>query len=92
MKFTELVKHLAQTENNEAQVRRVLNNLQETIIEETGKGNDVALSQLGRFTTTNRKARTGRNPRTGDPILIAAKTVPVFKPGKALKDAANQNN
>jgi DNA-binding protein HU-beta len=37
-----------------------------------------------------RAARTGRNPQTGQPIEIAAATLPTFKPGKALKDAVNK--
>ncbi|MDX1514501.1 MAG: HU family DNA-binding protein, partial [Gammaproteobacteria bacterium] len=41
------------------------------------------------FTTRKRAARSGRNPRTGATIQIPASTLPVFKPGKALKDAVN---
>jgi DNA-binding protein HU-beta len=53
------------------------------------KGDAVALSGFGTFATKERAARTGRNPRTGEPIQIAASKVPGFKAGKGLKDAVN---
>ena len=52
-------------------------------------GEQVSLVGFGTFTVKDRAARTGRNPRTGDPIEIAAAKVPGFKAGKALKDAVN---
>ena len=51
------------------------------------KGGTVALSGFGSFQTSNRKARDGRNPATGEKIKIPAAVVPKFKPGKGLKDA-----
>jgi len=53
------------------------------------KGDQVSLVGFGTFVVKDRAARTGRNPRTGDPIEIAAAKVPGFKAGKALKDAVN---
>jgi len=47
----------------------------------------VQLTGFGTFETRERKARTGRNPRTNAAIYIPAQTVPVFKAGKGLKDA-----
>jgi DNA-binding protein HU-beta len=52
-------------------------------------GNEVTLVGFGTFKAKNREARTGRNPRTGESIQIAASTVPSFKAGKAFKDALN---
>ncbi len=49
----------------------------------------VSLIGFGTFSTSNRAARTGRNPRTGETINIAATCVPKFKPGKSLKEAVN---
>lgn len=49
----------------------------------------VSLIGFGTFSTTDRAARTGRNPRTGETINIAATCVPKFKPGKSLKEAVN---
>ena len=50
----------------------------------------VTLVGFGTFSTKQREARNGRNPRTGDAIKIKAAIVPVFKAGKALKDAVNR--
>ena len=50
-------------------------------------GDGVTLIGFGSFSVVERKARTGRNPRTGDTIKIAARKTPRFKPGKGLKDA-----
>ena len=52
-------------------------------------GEPVALVGFGTFAVRERGARTGRNPRTGEQIDIAAAKLPAFKPGKALKDALN---
>jgi DNA-binding protein HU-beta len=48
----------------------------------------IALPGLGSFSTSNRRARVGRNPRTGQTINIPAKTVPKFSPAKELTEAA----
>ncbi len=50
-------------------------------------GDKVSLVGFGTFKVVNRKARTGVNPQTKAKIQIAARTVPVFKAGKKLKDA-----
>ena len=52
-------------------------------------GEPVVLVGFGTFSVRERAARTGRNPRTGEEIEIAAARLPAFKPGKALKDALN---
>lgn len=52
-------------------------------------GESVSLVGFGTFSVSERKARTGRNPRTGEEIQIAASKVPSFKAGKGLKDAVN---
>jgi len=51
------------------------------------KGSPVSLVGFGTFNVSKRKARLGRNPQTNQEIKIPARKVPVFKPGKALKDA-----
>jgi len=51
------------------------------------RGEKVQLIGFGSFSVKKRAAREGRNPRTGKPLKIAAKNVPVFKPGDALKSA-----
>ncbi len=53
-------------------------------------GDKVQLVGFGTFETRARAARTGKNPRTGEEITIAASKVPAFKAGKALKDTVNK--
>ena len=53
------------------------------------KGDEVRLVGFGTFSISKRKASTGRNPRTGEPMTIKASTQPKFKAGKGLKDAVN---
>jgi DNA-binding protein HU-beta len=55
------------------------------------KGNKLALTGFGTFAVSNRKARTGRNPQTGEAIKIKAAKVPKFTAGKSLKDAISGN-
>ena len=52
-------------------------------------GQPVTLHGFGTFEIKTREARTGRNPRTGEPVEIAASTTVAFKPAKALKDSLN---
>ncbi len=59
-----------------------------TVSEALGSGDSVGLIGFGTFETKVRPARTGRNPQTGEPLSIPEKTVPVFKAGKKLRDAA----
>jgi DNA-binding protein HU-beta len=54
------------------------------------KGGRVTLVGFGSFSVSNRKARTGRNPRTGQPLKIAARKAPKFSPGTELKVAVNR--
>ena len=62
-------------------------NVQEALV----KKDKVQLIGFGTFEVKERAARTGRNPQTGEAIKIAASKAPVFKVGKALKDAVNKN-
>ena len=54
-------------------------------------GGKMQISGFGTFETKERAARTGHNTRTGEEIAIAAATMPVFKPGKVLKDKVDGN-
>ena len=53
------------------------------------KGDEVRLVGFGTFSVARRKASTGRNPRTGEPMAIKASAQPKFKAGKGLKDSCN---
>jgi DNA-binding protein HU-beta len=61
----------------------------DTITRVLKKGDDVRLVGFGSFSVSQRKASTGRNPRTGAPMAIKASSQPKFRPGKGLKDAVN---
>ena len=60
-----------------------------SITEALARGDDVAVAGFGRFARTERPAREGRNPRTGERIAIGPASGVSFKAGKALKDALN---
>jgi len=62
----------------------------ETITAALKEGDKVQLVGFGSFEVKKRAARTGRNPQTGETIEIAAAKLPVFKAGKALKDAIDK--
>lgn len=61
----------------------------DTVAEELAKGGKVQLVGFGTFEVSERAAREGRNPRSGETVTIAASKSPKFKAGKALKDAVN---
>lgn len=62
-----------------------------TIADQLRQGNSVSVVGFGQFSVSDRAARTGRNPRTGEEIAIAASRAPKFKAGKQLKDAVNSS-
>ena len=61
----------------------------EEILSQLARGGRVELRGFGSFSTRAREARTGRNPRTGTPVEIDAKSVPYFKPGKEMRARLN---
>jgi len=74
---------------SKAAAARSVDTVLEVITESLKNGNAVTLVGFGTFNTRRREARTGRNPRTGEPIQIGASNLAVFKAGKGLKDALN---
>lgn len=72
-----------------AETKRVLDAAFDIIEDNLCNGEDVTIAGFGTFSTTERAARTGRNPHTGEQLKIAASTAPKFKPAKALKEAVN---
>ena len=61
----------------------------DVVAEELKKGEKIQLVGFGTFEVSERAARTGRNPQTGEEMTIAASKAPKFKAGKALKDLVN---
>src|SRR5688572_6540054 len=66
---------------------RAVETMLEVITSALKRGDEVRLVGFGNFSVTRRKASTGRNPRTGEPMQIKASSQPKFRPGKILKDA-----
>ena len=79
-----LVAKVNVTKNDAA---RTIEALVETIVEAVKKGDIVSLIGFGTFKSVMRSARTGKNPKTGAPLKIAAKAVPKFSAGAGLKAA-----
>lgn len=83
----ELVEAIAKdTKLTKADSERALNATLEAIKKSLKKGKSVQLIGFGTFSIRKRKARKGRNPRTGEEIKIKAAKVPVFQPGKTLRE------
>lgn len=74
---------------SKADAARALDSTFEAIARALKKGEKVALVGFGTFVVRKRAARTGRNPKTGAAIKIAAARTPAFKAGKGLKDSVN---
>jgi len=88
MTKSQLVRHMAEkTGLNNKTAAAFLEHLAETAVKETKKAGVFIVPGLGRLKKVQRKARMGRNPQTGEPIKIAAKTTAKFYLAKAVKDS-----
>ena len=88
---SELVQKLA-SDNSDLtfqEVERIVDIFFKEIVDQLAAGGRVELRGFGAFTTRQRGARTGRNPRTGVSVDVDAKRVPHFKPGKEIRDRLN---
>jgi DNA-binding protein HU-beta len=91
MNKTELIKDVASKAGlTQAQMQCALAALLETITEKVADGDKVILVGFGTFEPKERKAREGRNPKTGETIQIPAARVPTFSAGKAFREAVNK--
>ena len=90
MNKTELVAEIAEKANtSKKETEVVLRAFTDVVTEQLKKGEKIQLVGFGTFEVSERSARTGRNPQTGEEMQIAASKAPKFKAGKALKDAVN---
>lgn len=88
MTKAELVSQMAEKAGiKKAAAAKALDAFVEGVVESLKKGDKVTLVGFGTFSVAKRKARKGRNPRTGKEIKIPAKSVPKFTPGKAFKES-----
>jgi len=86
----ELISNVAEkTDLSKKEAEKAVSAVLASIEEAMAKGDKVQLVGFGTFEIRERAARKGRNPQTGDEINIAAARVPVFKAGKALRDAVS---
>ncbi|KGM06983.1 DNA-binding protein HU-beta [Methylophaga thiooxydans] len=74
---------------SKAKAAQAVDGVTSAVTKALSNGDQVTLVGFGTFSVRERAARTGRNPRTGEEIKIAAAKIPAFKAGKALKDAVN---
>ena len=90
MNKQELVEHVAsEMDLSKAKAADAIDAVLDGITKAVKKGDEVRLVGFGTFSVAKRKASTGRNPRTGEPMKIKASAQPKFKAGKGLKDAVN---
>ena len=71
------------------EIERVVSAFFDSVTEQLQQGGRVELRGFGAFSTRERDARKGRNPRTGEPVDVSAKRVPYFKPGKEMRERLN---
>jgi DNA-binding protein HU-beta len=88
MTKSQLATHIAETHNlSKKAANEILDDLANVAVTQTKKVGAFTLPGLGKLVKAHRKARMGRNPMTGAPIKIPAKTVVKFRVAKACKDA-----
>jgi DNA-binding protein HU-beta len=91
MNKTELIDAIAaECDLSKAAAQRALDSVIDNVVNAVAKGDSVQLVGFGTFAAGKRAERTGRNPRTGEEIKIAAATTVKFSAGKAFKDAVNK--
>ena len=91
MNKTELIAAVAEkAELSKKDAEKALTAFTEVVAKELKKGEKIQLVGFGTFEVSERAAREGRNPQTGETMKIAASKSPKFKPGKALKDEVNR--
>ncbi len=91
MTISELIDHIAaDAKVTKAQAKSLIDSVFGAIHRAAGNGSEVAIPGFGKFKVQAKPARTGRNPRTGEAVKIAASKKVVFQPAKHLKDHVNK--
>jgi len=91
MTKSELIELIARRQTQFAQkdVEIAVNQIVESMINTLSQGERIEIRGFGSFSLHHRKARVGRNPKTGETVKLDDKRVPHFKPGKALREAVD---
>ncbi|WP_332812480.1 HU family DNA-binding protein [Sphingomonas sp.] len=90
MNKQELIGSVAETTGlSRSDASKAVEGVFDTISAALQRGDEVRLVGFGTFTVSKRKASTGRNPRTGEPMQIKESSQPKFRAGKGLKDSVN---
>ncbi|APJ18983.1 HU family DNA-binding protein [Acinetobacter baumannii] len=93
MNKSDLIANIAMDANlTKSQAAAALQAVEDAIAAALAEGGSVSWIGFGTFSVKERAARTGRNPKTGEELQIAAAKVPSFKAGKALKEAVSNGN
>ncbi len=91
MNKAEFVNHIAgQYQCTKVEAEKAIDMFTSSVIDAIGQGKEISLVGFGNFSVSKIPAKTGRNPRTGGSLNIAAYNQPKFKVGQKLKDAVNQ--
>ena len=91
MKKQEFITHIAnQYDCKKVEAEKAIDMFISSVIDAMGQGNEITLVGFGQFYTTKVEARTGRNPKTGQPVEIPTKILAKFSAGQKLKDACNK--
>jgi DNA-binding protein HU-beta len=89
---TEIVGRLeGDTKLKKKDVEAVVSLMLDVIVDKVAEGTKVSIIGFGSFEPRKRSARTGRNPKTGQPLEIPAKTAPAFSAGKSFKDRVEKH-
>ena len=93
MTKSELIARLAELNPSlyHRDLEQLVNTVFQTISEALERGDRVELRGFGAFSLRERKARIGRNPRTGESVNVATKTIPFFKMGKGMRERLNKS-
>lgn len=92
MNKTEFIDAISEAADlSKAAAARAVKAMTDSITEELQKGGVVEIVGFGKFLVRERPERAGRNPKTGEPLVIKAANLPVFKAGKVLKDALQES-
>ena len=93
MTKSELIEQISrkQTQFSQKDVELAVNEILDSMIEVLSNGERIEIRGFGNFSLHQRKARVGRNPKTGEQVQLEEKKVPHFKPGKSLKTLVDES-